>query len=219
VLERLQVHGRTVVIERRLPGTDALAQLGRPATDRDRLVLSHLDATARIADLPSPVDRFGEIWGSGAINTTSFAAWSEARLGQALAAAPDAYHRLDAADLTRALVEALDEPEPERPVVVHLDAFLGNMLCDRSQITAVLDFGVTTIAGPRDLDAAVAVAYLDPEITPTATDADRGTATAWAAARGITGLLAPARRWVASYWTPATDDQALQCWCRRVLEI
>jgi aminoglycoside phosphotransferase (APT) family kinase protein len=217
VLDRLQVHGRTVVIERRLPGTDSLGALGRLSAGRATLVRSHLDATTAIAGLPCPATRFGEIWGAGAIRARSFAEWSAARLVRSLESAPADFRHVDAGDVTGALLRALDRPEADDPVVVHLDAYLGNMVCEGDQVSAVLDFGATTIGGPRDLDPAVAIAYLAPEITPTATDEDRATALAWADEHGLVPILEPARRWIACYWSAAVDDHALQQWCRRVL--
>lgn len=217
VLEHLEVAGLTVVVERRLPGRSALEVLGEPGTDRATLVRHHLDVVARIADLRCPADSFGELWGDFALQARSFRAWAAARLGASLRVGDEAYRDLDPHRLTDDLVDALAEPEPPAPVLVHLDAYLGNLLADRDRITAVIDFGPMSIGGPRDLDPAAAVAYLAPEITPTATDADRAVARTWAAERGLSDLLAPAERWLATYWTAAADDEALQRWCRRVL--
>jgi aminoglycoside phosphotransferase (APT) family kinase protein len=217
VLEHLEVAGRTVVVERRLPGRNALEVLGEPGTDRAALVRDHLDVVARIAELPCPTDSFGELWGDFALGAGSFRAWAVARLGASLRIGGATYRHLDPTRLTDDLVDALAEPEPASPRLVHLDAFLGNLLADGGRISAVLDFGPMTIGGPRDLDPAVAIAYLAPEITPTATDGDRAVARTWAAERGLSDLLAPAERWMAAYWIAAADDEALQRWCRRVL--
>lgn len=217
VLEHVEVGGRTVVVERRLPGRSALEVLGEPGTDRRALVRHHLDVVARIADLPCPTASFGEIWGDFALTAGSFRAWAVARLEASLRIGGPAYGHLDPIRLTDDLVGALAEPEPATPVLVHLDAFLGNLLAVGDRITAVIDFGPMAIGGPRHLDPAVAVAYLAPEITPTATDADRADARDWAAERGLSDLLAPAERWMAAFWVAATDDEELQVWCRRVL--
>lgn len=74
-----------------------------------------------------------------------------------------------------------------------------------------------TIGGPTGLDPLTAIAYLAPEITPTATAADRAEARRWAVQRGLEGALGPAERWIAAYWTGAPDDQTLARWCRRIL--
>ena len=217
VLDHVEVEGRTVVVERRLPGRDALEALAELTTDRAALVRSHLDAAAAIADLPCPSDRFGELWGEGALVTGAFAEWATARLEVSLCLGGEPFAHLDARALTAELVEALPEPEPPRPRLVHLDAFLGNMLAEGDRISAVLDFGPMTIGGPRHLDPAIALAYLAPEITPTAGDEDRGVGQRWAIDAGLEPLLEPAERWMAAYWAGAAGDVRLQRWCRRIL--
>lgn len=217
VLEHVDVDGRTVVVERRLPGRNALEVLGEPGTDREALVRSHLDAAASIADLPCPTSTFGEVWGDGAIEADAFAAWATARLQASLAVRGHDFAHLGAEQLTDDLVGSLPEPEPPTPLLVHLDAYLGNMLADADRITAVLDFGPMTVGGPRHLDPLVAVAYLASEITPTATEADRSVARAWADERDLRHAVVPAERWMAAYWTGAVDDEHLQQWCDRIL--
>ena len=217
VLEHVDVDGRTVVVERRLPGRNALQVLGEPGTDREALVRSHLDAAAAIADLPCPTSAFGEVWGSSSISSERFEAWATARLAASLMHGGDRFAQVDATHTTRDLVANLVEPEPPAPVLVHLDAYLGNMLADGHRITAVLDFGPMAIGGPADLDPLAATAYLAPEITPTASDEDRAVARAWASERGLVDGLGPAERWLAAYWTFAADDAELQRWCRRIL--
>jgi aminoglycoside phosphotransferase (APT) family kinase protein len=108
-------------------------------------------------------------------------------------------------------------PEPDAPAFVHLDAFPGNMLVDDGQIAAVIDFGSVSLAGDRRLDPLAAVAYLTPDITPVATDADREVGREWLAERGLILLYAAARRWIAAYWSAARTDVRLHAWCRSVL--
>jgi aminoglycoside phosphotransferase (APT) family kinase protein len=217
VLEHREVAGRLVVIERRLPGRDALAALGERGRDRDALVRDHLDVARAVAGLPCPADRFGELTGPHRIGAASFGEWAEARLAASLATGGAAFAGLDPAALTRDLLTALPQPEPARPVLVHLDVFLGNMLADGDRISALLDFGPMTIGGPPDLDAVVAAAYLAPEITPTARDGDRRTAREWVAEAGLAGALGPAERRNAAYWTGSPDDERLRRWCARIL--
>jgi aminoglycoside phosphotransferase (APT) family kinase protein len=216
VLDHIDVDGRTIVIERRLPGRNALEVLDTTG-DRAALVRSHLDAAAAIADLPCPSTHFGEVWGDFAIEADSFRSWSVARLGASLAIAGERFAHLDAERLTEDLLTVLPTPEPAAPVLVHLDAYLGNMLADGDQISAVLDFGPMTIGGPPHLDALACIAYLAPEIARTANDADRGVARDWAEERGLLDALEPTERWVAAYWAFAHDDEQLHRWCARVL--
>jgi aminoglycoside phosphotransferase (APT) family kinase protein len=217
VLEQREVEGRVVVVERRLPGRNAMDVLAERRTDRAALIRDHLDLALRIADLPCRAEAFGELGGEHAITAPTFGAWACARLTASLGAGGPAFARLDPERLAADLVAALPEPEPPRPLLVHLDAFLGNMLAAGRRITALLDFGPMTIGGPRDLDALVAIAYLAPEITPTATDQDRSVAEAWAAEHGLGDAIAPVEQWIAAYWTGAPDDQRLRRWCERIL--
>jgi aminoglycoside phosphotransferase (APT) family kinase protein len=128
-----------------------------------------------------------------------------------LKAAGPRFAFLDPAGLAAAL------PEPDRPALVHLDAFAGNMLAKDGRITAVLDFGGVPIVGDRRLDPLAAAAYLDPDITPTASDADRAVAQEWLAERGLADLYDAARRWLAAFWSAAIDDVRLHEWCGSIL--
>ncbi len=217
VLEHREVGGRTVVIERRLPGRDAIEVLGATGTNRAALVRHHLDVADAVRHLPCPATCFGELWGAGALTAETFAAWATARLTASLREAPPAFGSLDPGRLTADLVAALPEPEPERPLLVHLDVFLGNLLADGDRVTALLDFGPMTIGGPAHLDPLVAIAYLHPAITPTATEGDRAVAETWAAERGLAAAVGAVERWIAAYWTGARDDQHLQRWCAEIL--
>lgn len=219
VIEHRVVGGRTVVIERRLLGESGVRSLADRRTDRGALITAHLDAAAAVATLACPGDGFGERMGAADRSPSpSFASWTTGRLAASLAAAGPAFEAVDADRLTAELLDALPDPEPTSPVLVHLDAYLGNMLAERSRITAVVDFGPTTIAGPPDLDPLTAIAYLTPEITPGVTDDDRIVAVSWASARGLTDAVGPAERWAAAFWAWAADDERLHAWCRRVLE-
>lgn len=216
VLEHREVEGRTVVVERRLRGRNAADALA-DARDRPALIRDHLEVASRIAALPCPTERFGEIWGDFALGSGSFREWAIARLETSLHVGGGAFGHIDPTELTDDLVDALPEPEPSAPKLVHLDAFLGNMLAEQDRITAVLDFGPMTIGGPAHLDPLVSVAYLAPEITGTATADDRATARMWASERGLLDALDAAERWAAAYWTGAPDDQRLRKWCSRIL--
>lgn len=218
VVEHRTVAGRSVVVERRLPGRSALDVLGEAGTDRGALVRHHLEVAASVAALPCPTGRFGELWGAWAITTDTFRSWAIARLEVSLQRSRWCA-RVDPAAITDELLGVLPTPVPPAPVLVHLDAYLGNMLADGGRITALLDFGAMAIGGPPDLDPVAAIAYLAPEITPTATAADRDVALAWARDHGLADAIGPAERWLAAYWSFATDDVELQRWCRRILAI
>ena len=223
IIEHREVHGRLVVIECRLPGHNALDLLGElhgSSAVRADLVRHHLEVSDRISSLPCPTDRFGEVFDAAwATSAPTFREWACRRVEASLRLAGERFASCSTEDLTDAMLDALPvSPTAEAlPVVVHLDAFLGNMLADGRKVTAVIDFGPMTIGGLRGLDPLVSIAYLAPEITPTATDADRSVAHAWANERGWTDALEPVARWMAAYWSAYEDDHRLQQWCTRIL--
>lgn len=223
VLETREIAGHVVTIERRLPGRDLMAVLDEAsADDRVALIHAYLEAAARIGDLAIERPWCGELVRGDAIRLDSFETYLEARATANLRAG--GVGGIDsgalASELTRAL-EATPTPEGGARALVHLDAFPGNMLGGGStgtEVTAVLDFSVIALVGDRRLDPLAGVAYLDPRITPVATDADRAVAQGWLRARGLEGAYEPARRWLAAFWSFAVEDARLQEWTRDVLE-
>ena len=212
VLETSVVDERIVTIEPRLPGRPLLELLRESkGSARAALLRSYLDAAARIGDLRVERPWYGDLAQSVPIHTGSFREYLRRRAARSLAGAGPDFARLD----PDALADAL--PEAEAPDLVHLDAFPGNMLGDGSAVTAVLDFGVIALVGDRRLDPLAAVAYLAPNITPTANPTDRALAREWLAERGLAELYEPARRWLAAFWSIARDDRRLHEWCREVL--
>jgi aminoglycoside phosphotransferase (APT) family kinase protein len=212
VLDSASVGDRIATIETRLPGEPAMQVLDQLRGEaRASLLRSHLDAAARIGDLPLERPWFGDLLQTSPIRTQTQRAYLQERGARSLAGAGPGFQEIDAA----ALAEAL--PEPEQRGLVHLDAFTGNMLACGETISAVLDFGTVAIVADPRLDPLAAAAYLASEITPCATPADRSLAEEWLAEQGLAPLYGPARRWLAAYWSIARDDLALHSWCRSVL--
>jgi Ser/Thr protein kinase RdoA (MazF antagonist) len=211
VLETLVVEGRIVTVERRLPGRPLIDLLGEAVgSTRSALIRSYLDAAAHIGDLIADRPWYGDLMGGGAIRTATFGDYLAQRAARSLAVGEE-FAQID----PRALAAAL--PEPSAGALVHLDAFPGNMLADGEGITAVVDFGVVAIVGDRRLDPLTAVAYLTPAITPTATDEDRRVAHAWLEEKELADLFLPAQRWIAAFWSFASNDEPLYEWCQSIL--
>jgi hypothetical protein len=84
-------------------------------------------------------------------------------------------------------------------------------------VSAIIDFGASSKMADRRLDIWSAVAYLDQEISPSATDSDRNVALDWLASKGLDSEYPIAKRWIASSWCFAHDDPAVRSWCQRVL--
>jgi aminoglycoside phosphotransferase (APT) family kinase protein len=213
ILEVGQLDGRVYAVERRLQGRsleDLLKTIEGP--ERDHLIESHLEAARALGDLRAePWPFFGELATARPVRADTWREFLTMRAVKSLAGAGDQFDEVDAEGLVS------DLPEPERCEFVHLDAFAGNMLSDGVQITAVLDFGPTCVAGDRRFDPIATAAYLDPGHFPFATARDREVARSWLTSVGLLDLFEPVRRWLAGYWAFAVDDAPLRAWCRSVL--
>ena len=205
--------GRAYGIERRLPGRSVLQVL--PTIDgsrRSRLIENYLEAVSALGDLHlDPRGCYGELIGPDPLTAPTWREYLARRAAANLSRFPE-FGELDPGMLADQL------PEPAGPAFVHLDAFAGNVLTDGDAITAVIDVGLTSVAGDRRLDPLSAVAYLaTPRITPVTTGRDRQVALAWLRDAGLADWLEPARRWLAAFWTFAVDDANVMAWCREVL--
>lgn len=213
VVQSVELVGdRIVVIERLIPGEPVsalLKHLSGPA--RETLVADYLDMATNIQQLRVTRPYFGPLVGAG---TFRFSRWSDyvrTRAANSIGRCPPDLRSAVAAEAGRKW------DEPDRPALVHLDYFAPNLLAESGAVTAVLDFGSSTIIGDPRMEAWSAVAYLDSEITPEARDEDRALAMAWLARQGLADHYPHARRWLAASWSFAVDDAALMAWCRRVL--
>ena len=212
VLDQKEVAGRTVTIERCLPGEPLSTVLETlEGAARTKLIERYLEAVALIGELEVARPWLGDLREADAVRTSTFRAYLTERAARSLALAGTDFATISPQALAAAL------PEPNQKALVHFDAFAGNVLCDGETITAILDFGATALIGDRRLDPLTAVIYLTPEITPSATEQDRLTAQRWLEAQGWANLFEPMQRWVAAYWAFASDDLELHAWCRRVL--
>ena len=213
VVESVSMMGdRVVVIEARLPGEPVSTLLEQVSSaTRSRLVADYLDTATTIHRIRLTRPYFGPLIGDRALRVGHWSDFTRARLMQNARRCPS---DLRAAVLREA---AAAWAEPVRPGLVHLDYFPPNVLAEGDAITAVLDFGASSVIGDPRMEAWSAVAYLDAEISPQANDEDRQQAMAWLNARGLGEGYAQARRWLAASWSHASNDAALMAWCRRVL--
>lgn len=210
-VERItEIEGRVAVVERLLPGipfSQALAVA--QGEERQQLLLGYLDAASQIGDIAVKREFFGDLGAERAIRRPSYRGYLLARL-----------------EMTRALPGPLSHlpitgiegiPDCSAGALVHFDIFPGNVLVDAGRISAVIDFGATSMIADRRLDCWSAVAYLDSELSPDANPGDRALALDWLEQRGLGAGFAAAKRWIASYWCFAHDDPKVSAWCSRVL--
>jgi aminoglycoside phosphotransferase (APT) family kinase protein len=214
MLDAGEVGGRIYVLERRLEGQSLLRELESvEGPRRARLIDAHLDTAAALGDLHLD-DRgwFGDVLVDDPVRTTDWHAYLEARAIRNLSRSVADLAAVDAAGIADGL------PTPAHAAFVHLDAFVGNMLTDGERITAVIDFGLTSLSGDHRLDPLAAAAYLlAPEITPTGRPEDEDVVESWLRANGLWQWLEPATRWIAAYWSFAIDDPKVLSWCLRML--
>ena len=209
VLEIAVLGARVAAVERRLDGQPMSAVLptviGR---ERLQLVQAYLEAAERLHEIELSRPFFGPLLGGEDVRSKTWRGFLQQRLAlSARTCPPD----LRAAVLDPAICALPPSPAPR---LVHLDYFPANVLVANGAVSAVLDFGPTALAGDPRLDLWSAVAYLDNAITPVADEDDRRFAAIWLEARGLLPDYAPARRWLAAYWTHAADDAQLMAWCR-----
>ena len=205
-------NGRVFSIEPRLSG-QPVSQLLKTMSgiDRSNLLIDYLNVARQIRSISLNRSGYGPLRHELSLSTTSWKEFLRARLEWSLVRCPTDLRSAVAATLGVGL------PEPAHPALLHIDYFPANVLAEGSTVKAVLDFGPSTIMGDARMEAWSAVAYLDSEMSPDATEADRDVAMAWLADQDLMENYPDAKRWLAGYWSFAADDPALMRWCRRIL--
>ena len=209
VLEEGFVEGHLFTIETRIPGTPMDKVLQEPG-DRAALLTDYME-TARLLSSGSCSGPFGEIAHEAPITADSLREYMTTRAR--LSMEQGGVH-LDAEHL------AAPFAEPDRPALVHLDYFPGNVMTDGQKVTGVLDFGYSTVVADARFTPVLAAIYLSNRITPPTRDDDRALAMNWLEAQGLAELVDPLRRWIAAYWSFCrADDPNLAAEIRRVLDV
>ncbi len=213
VVEQGVLFGRIFTVEKRIPGTSLLTALATAQESiRRSLIEQYLQTAWQLGDIQIRQPFFGEFGRADAVQTNTWAAYLAERARRSLAASP--FAAIDVEALTSALA-TLDDA----PAFVHLDYFAGNVMVDGARLTAVIDFGYSSIVGDRRMNAVAAAAYLmTPHITPTAVKADHAIAMTWLQERELLTYFEPGSRWLAAYWAFAHDDVALYAWCKSILD-
>lgn len=203
--------GHHFTIEDRLHGApmrDALSQC--TGSERENLVHDYLETSTQLSRLMIGETQYGEFAMQDGILCPSFKEFLRERSVKSLAQT-----ELDI-DL-EAIIEGIEEPE--KPQLVHLDYYPANVMCANGKVTAVLDFGGSTIAGSAVFNPIIAAAFLNQLITPSANENDTRLANDWLAENGLTNTGIAVRKWLATYWSfcEEQDDPALFRWCRAIL--
>lgn len=205
-----EVAGRFVTVESRLAGRPMDQVLSSEISDRRQLLRSYFTAAKQLGELELSRPWYGDLVREEPIHTQTFLEYALARVHTNLRVGGEGFRHIKEVELADALSEA-----PKS--LVHLDLCPANVLVEDNLVTAVLDFGCATIVGDRRLDPIAAVVYLDPEITPSATDDDRQFGMTWLEGNELLPMYDPVRRWLAVFWLAAGEDESLHRWCLRVL--
>ncbi len=209
--------GRPCFVERRLPGRSMTEALGEvTGARRTSLLTSYLETAVSLREIAFDRPWFGEVIADAPLRSETWRGYLEAALDRQVAAADTgAYPDIDVEDVASSLrAEIADVTEP-RPSLLHFDYFPGNVLCDDTRVTAVIDWSVLSIVGDPDLDVALAIAYF--AVTPTATADDVSFSCAWLRARGLAARATFHRRWGATWWLPHHDDENIRQFVAGVL--
>ncbi|MEM6889910.1 MAG: phosphotransferase [Pseudomonadota bacterium] len=208
------LHGRNYTIEDRLEGEVLAKVLERlSGSRREELIEDYMAATTKLGGLWTGDGKtFGDIAGGQLIQRPTFREYLRDRAAKCLSVS-----RLNV-DL-----EELIKPitEPSQPELVHLDYYPSNVLCSDSKISAVLDFGSTSIAGWGLFNLATGLAFLDPETTPNVNLGDQKQAQEWLKRTRPHLPFNAIQRWLAVYWSicDVKDAPFRYPWCRKVLDI
>jgi putative membrane protein len=159
------VDGALYAVEKRLPGvsfTQYLKQAGGDA--RSQSLANYLAAAAQIQTIPINLREFGELLTS---NPTQRPAWPEylaARAHEVLSSYSHLSADVPALDgIVRSWEKDLEMvADVAKPTLAHGDYFPGNVMVDENgEVTAVIDFSPTTVAGDPKLDLACALIFVE----------------------------------------------------------
>ena len=153
-------------IEPRLPGQPMSALLRRiGGTDRRTAFANFVAGLDAIGTIALPDKPFGHLLAPSPVVSDNWRGFARATLSRFADANRDTVAREigdPEALLARAGAMIADLPERPDRVLVHGDCFPGNVLLDdRLEVSAVIDFGVFTLAGDALLDGAVACLTLE----------------------------------------------------------
>ncbi len=205
--------GLHFTIENRLSGiplSDGLKQ--QSGSKREALIDDYLEKSTQLSRLLIGDVEYGELGLGEPISNPCFKEFLRQRAQQSL----------DVCQLDVDLENILDAiGNPSQPELVHLDYCPSNVMCSEGKITSVLDFGGTTIAGSAAFNPIVANAFLDPTITPVASEDDHHQALDWLDGLGQSESNLAMKKWLAAYWSFCGKDKDLPLfkWCRRTLNV
>ena len=212
VFEQGKHTGQHVTLEKRLNGDSLLNALAdATGSGRQMLIEQYMETAWSLGDVAIERPFYGELCHPEPIQAPSFRAYLAERAEHSLTQATEM-------TLTDSIRIAANVAEPDdRGRLVHLDYCPANVMVEGVRVSVVLDFGYSSLIGDRRLTAVAAAAYLVPEITPTVRKGDQALAFDWLRNHEMISYYTSAERWLAAYWTHASDDENLFKWCTKIL--
>lgn len=212
VSSTFEINGRLGTIEARFPGEPLNRVISRTSDvkNQENIVLGWLNAAYEIALIELNHSSYGDLAGKHVPSSQSYHEYWQNKLARCLRSRGELYISVDAQSIARAI------PEPDQAKLVHLDIFSGNLLWHEDKVSAVLDFGSSTIMGDGRLNSLFAAVFILSEPNLQSIDTTK-TVHDWLKNRGLYQWLNPARKMLAAYWSFVPDDGPLDRWCRNIL--
>ena len=203
---------RIYTIEKRIAGTALLTALAESDRHtRNGLIEQYMETAWLLSTIDIQRPYFGELCRDDAVQTPTLQDYLSKRAKRSLRGS--SFANIDTGELAAMVGEPIDEP-----AFVHLDYFAGNVMAAGGRISAVIDFGYSSIIGDRRMNPVIAAAYLTTaHITPIVTQADRNIAFDWLKKRDLLDYYERIEKWLAAYWLFASDDVELYNWCCSIL--
>ena len=159
------VDGALYAVEKRLPGVSLTQYLEEANGDaRSQSLANYLAAAAHIQTIPINLHEFGELLTS---NPTQRPAWPEYLAARAHEVLSSYSHLSTDVPALDSIVQSWEKDleivaDVAKPRLAHGDYFPGNVMVDENgEVTAVIDFSPTTVAGDPRLDLACALIFIE----------------------------------------------------------
>lgn len=220
VLDCGRVGDRCYTIEKRIGGRSMLDELADcTGSQRHDLIISYMDAAYALRQIklkPLGLDKsmtYGELCRDDAIVTGSVREFMLRRVGASIEGSA---FQLSASQLVGALGSLVGDSDSG---LVHLDYFPGNVMAEGGRVTAVIDWGYSSVWAAERMNPLIAANYLFPRISPTATAHDQEIALSWLDEHGLLQFFEPMQRWLAAYWLFVKDDPVVVAWCKEIFGV
>lgn len=211
VHEVVEVGNRIGTIETFYPG-DPLTKVideTKNSDEEKQLILGWLDASYEVGSIDIERNAYGDLHKASESSNIFREYWIK-RLEGSLEKRGGLYKSVD----LRSIVNSM--PEPEKPALVHLDLFAGNLLWYEQRVSAIIDFGSATIMGDVRLNALFSAVFIL-SIPKLDNEVNHKLVHGWLVAHGLNEWYKPSQKMLAALWSFVDDNDALDRWCKSIL--